>query len=172
MLFHESKRSCADFSQLKTSPTVLSCIMCAVYWCCVQPCGRLSPSSGMFLIAGGVQETKSKSWASFLHPFSNKSLTSFFLTLVCLVYPTSFIIAKSPFLAKFLMLFSSALLSTNPLIVCLRFFTFSKYLAVSKLSSSSELSYEVFQIISLYQNHHQISFPIFYIIISLISLSQ
>ena len=126
----------------------------------------------IFLVAGGVQETERKPWASFLHPFSNKSLTSFFLTPVCLFYPNSFIIAKSSFLAKFLMLFSGALLSTNPLIVCLRFFAFSKYLAVSKLLYSSGLSYEVFRIISLYQNHHWISFPTFYIIFSLISVTM
>lgn len=154
-----------------TWPTVLSCIIHPVYLCCGQPCGRLSASSGMFLVAGGVQETGRKSWAPFLHRFSNKSLTSFFLTPICLVYPNSFIIAKSSFLAKFLTFFSGALLSTNPLIVCLRFFAFSKYLAVSKLLYSSGLCCEVFRIISLYQNHHWISFPTFYIVFSLISVT-
>lgn len=51
-------------------------------------------------------------------------------------------------------------------------FAFSKYLAVSKCLHGSELSNEVFRIISLHQNHHWISFTTFYIIFPLIFVAM
>lgn len=51
-------------------------------------------------------------------------------------------------------------------------FAFSKYLAISKCLHGSELSNEVFRIISLYQNHHWISFTTLYIIFLLIFVAM
>lgn len=136
--------------------------------CRVQPCDRFSSSSsGMLLVAGRVWDAERKSWASFLHLLFNKSLTSFFMTILSqqLYY------CKEPISCQISCPFFDALLSTNPLTVCRRFFAFSKYLAVSKLLYSSGLSYKVFRVISLYQNSHWRSFHTFYVILSLTSVS-
>ena len=95
--------------------------------CCVQAvCSHVaaSPLSGVFLIVG-VQETE-KLGLPFLHSCFNKPLPRFLFFPVCLVYLQSFIVANCSFLAEFLfffffLFFPDALLSRNPLMVCLIF---------------------------------------------------